>query len=151
MMKTKEKYRRGVCGIFLAKDGLVLLGERSGQPGQWQFPQGGMEKGETIEEALHREMDEEVGLRKIKILRQTEEFIAYNFPEGLFKNTHFIGQQHIYFVLDGSMIAAESIEARDEFARFAWFTPQEAYNRIVPWKKNAYLQALGLLGFSIKS
>src|SRR5437868_14130095 len=128
-MKNKEKYRRGVCGIFLATNGLVLLGERAEQPGQWQFPQGGMEEGETIVEALHREMDEEVGIRKIEILRQTEEFIAYNFPEGLFKNTHFIGQQHIYFVLEGSKIVPEKIDARDEFSRFAWFTPQEAYNR----------------------
>lgn len=150
-MKSKEKYRRGVCGIFLAKDGLVLLGERTGQSGQWQFPQGGMEEGETIVEALHREMDEEVGIRKITILRQTEEWIAYNFPEGLFKNTHFIGQQHIYFVLDGSKIIAESIKERDEFARFAWFTPQQAYDSIVHWKKTAYLEALGLLGFSIKA
>lgn len=149
-MKNQEIYRRGVCGIFLSKDGLVLLGERAEQPGQWQFPQGGMEDGETIVEALHREMDEEVGIRKLAIIRQTEEFIAYNFPDGLFKNTHFIGQQHIYFVLDGSTIKAESIKARDEFARFAWFTPQEAYNCIVHWKKGAYLEALGLLGFLIK-
>lgn len=150
-MKSKEKYRRGVCGIFLAEDGLVLLGERTGHPGQWQFPQGGLEEGETIVEALYREMDEEVGIREVTILRQTEEWIAYNFPEGLFKKTHFIGQQHIYFVLDGSNIAAESIQERDEFVRFAWFTPQQAYDLIVSWKKMAYLEALGLLGFPIKA
>ena len=55
-------YRRNVAIILRRSDGCVLVCERADYPGSWQFPQGGIDKGETDAEALEREVREEVSL-----------------------------------------------------------------------------------------
>src|SRR3954469_6148453 len=55
-------YRPNVAAIVRDKEGRILLGERNDYPDSWQFPQGGCDPGETPEEALPRELREEVSL-----------------------------------------------------------------------------------------
>jgi len=150
-MKNQRKYRRGVVGIFVREDGKVLLGERLKQPGNWQLPQGGIEEGESVLDGLIREMDEEVGISEITILKQIPHFIAYDFPVGLFPDSKFSGQEHIYFVLDGSKIKAESLAASEEFSRFGWYTSQEAIDKVVYWKKDVYKKAFAILKLQEKN
>jgi putative (di)nucleoside polyphosphate hydrolase len=144
-MQNQRKYRRGVVGIFVREDGKVLLGERLHQAGQWQLPQGGIEEGESVLQGLEREMKEEVGITEFAILKQIPDFIRYDFPPGLFPDTQFAGQEHIYFVLDGSKIQTQALAASEEFARFGWYTPQEAIDKVVYWKKEPYKKAFGIL------
>lgn len=54
-------YRPNVAGMMVRQDGKLLICERSGQKGAWQFPQGGIDPGETALEAVRREIGEEVG------------------------------------------------------------------------------------------
>lgn len=54
-------YRPNVAGLMIREDGKLLICERSRDPGAWQFPQGGIDPGETALEAVHREVCEEVG------------------------------------------------------------------------------------------
>ena len=58
------KYRLNVAGILRNSKGKVLVGERLGKDGAWQFPQGGVDDGETALEALYRELEEEVGITR---------------------------------------------------------------------------------------
>ncbi|HAN28877.1 MAG TPA: RNA pyrophosphohydrolase, partial [Haliea salexigens] len=61
-MIDSEGFRPNV-GIILANDaGQLLWARRIGGRDAWQFPQGGINRGETPEEALYRELHEEVGL-----------------------------------------------------------------------------------------
>jgi putative (di)nucleoside polyphosphate hydrolase len=141
---ASPKLRRGVCGIFISPTGKILLGERAKEKGEWQLPQGGIEGDETPLEALAREMEEEVGVKKIKVLRDTGHFIPYLWPPGLFKSK-FAGQEHIYFVLDGAKIDLKKLRPTEEFRDFAWFTPEQALKEIVDWKKAVNAEAFRLL------
>lgn len=139
------KFRKGVCGIFQSKSGMILMGERAHDAGQWQLPQGGLEGNETPHEALQREMFEEVGVTEVKVLKETAEWIHYEWPLGLF-DSKFLGQQHIYYILDGGHLDPKTLGPTEEFARFAWYTVSEVLENIVEWKKEAYMKAFKELG-----
>ena len=55
-------YRPNVAFLLLDDHDQLLICERLKIEGAWQFPQGGMDEGESPLEALHREVEEEVGL-----------------------------------------------------------------------------------------
>lgn len=136
-------YRKGVAIIILSADSTqILLGERAKEPGQWQIPQGGAEENELILETLERELMEEVGVVLPKVLQQTSGYIRYNWPEGLFKNSKYIGQEHVYFLLDGSGIDLRSLRPTEEFVNFKWFLIRDARDLTVSWKREALSAAL---------
>src|SRR5689334_381169 len=62
MNQREPKYRPNVAGILRNRDGKILICERIHVRNAWQFPQGGVDEGETLEEALVRELWEEIGL-----------------------------------------------------------------------------------------
>ncbi|WP_413291359.1 NUDIX domain-containing protein [Bdellovibrio sp. HCB337] len=136
-------YRKGIAVIILSADSTqVLLGERTNERGQWQIPQGGAEKGESILETLERELLEEVGIAVPKVLRQTERYIRYEWPEGLFKKSKHVGQEHIYFVLDGSKVDVQKLRPTEEFIHFKWAPIEEILKLSVSWKREALSEAL---------
>jgi putative (di)nucleoside polyphosphate hydrolase len=141
----KEVFRKGVCGIFVSMDGKVLLGERLKNPGIWQLPQGGIESGETPVQALHREMEEETGVKDFHIFSFTKSFIPYRFPDDMVKKGRFVGQEHIYYCLDGTSVDISALKPTDEFSNFKWASPDAAYKGIADWKKQAYLLAFSEL------
>jgi putative (di)nucleoside polyphosphate hydrolase len=74
---------RANVGIILSNDaGKLLLAGRIGSKG-WQFPQGGMQEGESAEEAMFRELHEEVGLQEgdVEVLGSTNDWLRYRLPE----------------------------------------------------------------------
>ncbi|TAE90760.1 MAG: NUDIX domain-containing protein [Verrucomicrobia bacterium] len=66
------RFRPNVAALFIRPEGQLLVCERSTFPGSWQFPQGGVDLGETLEQALAREVREEIGLlpEHYEVLRQ---------------------------------------------------------------------------------
>ncbi len=56
------RYRPNVAALIVNPAGNLLICERMTIPGAWQFPQGGVDAGESLEQALYREVWEEVGL-----------------------------------------------------------------------------------------
>ena len=86
-MVDSECFRPNV-GIILANEfGLVLWAKRIGH-NAWQFPQGGIQLGESPEQALYRELREEVGLlpEHVEILAQTSDWLRYHTLDVLVKN-----------------------------------------------------------------
>ena len=63
---NKKNYRKGVGIVNVNNDGQFFLGKRVGAEA-WQFPQGGIDEGETTEQALYRELYEETGIKKDKV------------------------------------------------------------------------------------
>ena len=62
MKSMGKRYRSNVAAILQRADGKILIARRSDYPESWQFPQGGVGKGESAQDALSREVAEEVAL-----------------------------------------------------------------------------------------
>jgi putative (di)nucleoside polyphosphate hydrolase len=99
-MKRPAKYfRAGVGAVVAESRGRVLALERSDYRGAWQFPQGGLEKGETPLEGVHREIAEETGLepRAMKMVGRYPELLAYELPRKAQSKKTGMGQVQYWF------------------------------------------------------
>lgn len=147
-----KPYRVCVVGVFIDKNGLILVAERADSPGSWQLPQGGVEENEIFESALRREMFEELGVKKITILKRVEEPIYYEFPNNLKAPiaARYRGQEMNWFLLElgGDEQPDFEIATDDEFSNFKWVPPNVVIELIAPWKTEAYktgFKSMGLI------
>ena len=145
-------YRPNVAAIVRRSDNKILVGERSDRPGSWQFPQGGIKTRETPEEALERELFEEVGLPggSYRILERKEPY-RYLFDKGRTKEGYH-GQEQIYFLVElltGFEPRHETSEP--EFRALRWIDPAEFNIKwLPPFKRDVYRQVLNLF-FGVQS
>lgn len=96
-------YRLGVGILLLNGEGRVFVGSRIDmQSDAWQMPQGGIDPGETPEEALFRELEEEVGTRAAEIIAESQDWYFYDLPDALAGKVwggKYRGQKQKWFVL----------------------------------------------------
>jgi putative (di)nucleoside polyphosphate hydrolase len=144
-MTEKPRYRPNVAAILQDATGRILICERIDIAGAWQFPQGGMEPGETHLQALEREMMEELSLQPgdYKVLGNKGPY-RYLIGEGRTKKGYH-GQEQEYFLLQ--LIAPESridVKTADqEFKSFKWIEPRDFDLRwLLAMKKDVYRQVL---------
>lgn len=137
-------------GIVLTNDeGKLFWGRRVGQDA-WQFPQGGINDNEKIEEALFRELEEEVGLqaRDVSILAQTKQWLSYLLPPRLVRSDTrpiCIGQRQKWFLL--KLVSEEKRIRLDhsikpEFDGWQWVSYWYPLHQVVAFKKEVYRQML---------
>lgn len=140
--------------MFTNDAGQVLVGERSDHRGQWQFPQGGVDEGESAEAAVGREVWEELGSRAFRIEARGDEPVRYDFPPELDTKIakKWRGQLQTWFCLRFAPGAGPDllVAPDDEFVATRWVSPQEAVDGIVSFKRGAYVQGLRLLGFEVR-
>ncbi len=143
-------FRPCILAVFSDANGRVLVAERTQPHPSWQFPQGGIDPGETAAEALRREMREEIGCDDFTVLGQSPEPIRYTFPPGMTAPIakQFRGQDQVWFHVRFAAGAGPDLaKATDrEFSATAWVTPTEAVERVVVFKKDAYKLGLAALG-----
>ncbi len=140
-----KQYRRNVLAVIVNKDRKILVGERSDRPGIWQMPQGGIDEGETSEEALMRELKEEIGTDKARIIKKLDDKIAYDFPEELAGDImkKYKGQIQDWFLLELEDTAVLDLsKSLGEFTALDWKDADSILSGIVFWKKEAYKQGL---------
>ncbi|MDC0213334.1 RNA pyrophosphohydrolase [Gammaproteobacteria bacterium] len=152
-MIDEEGYRPNVGIIVMNKLGQVLWAKRLGKQGAWQFPQGGIDEGENPEDALYRELHEEVGLlsEAVKILGQTKGWLKYNLPEHMVRKNSdigFLGQKQKWFLLE--LVAGDDKVILDtgsspEFQDWKWVSYWYPVSKIVDFKQRVYRSALGEL------
>lgn len=145
---------RANVGIILSNDeGKLLLAGRVGSKG-WQFPQGGMLKGESPEEAMYRELHEEVGLQKsdVEVLGSTSDWLRYRLPQKFQRRGSkplCIGQKQRWFIL--RLVGSEERLRMDrsdtpEFDRWRWVEFWKPVNEVIYFKRRVYARALHELG-----
>ncbi len=143
-------YRANVGIIITNANKKVLWCRRAKQKDAWQFPQGGIQWGETPMDALYREMQEELGLapKDVKIIAESAHWFSYDLP------LHFrrydlkplcIGQKQRWFLLE--LIAPDGHVRLDsvitpEFDAWQWVDYWYPLTRIIAFKRQVYQQAL---------
>ena len=122
-------YRPNVAAILRdPANGKIFIGERFDHPGSWQFPQGGVDRGEDLITALFREVEEEIGVGKaLYELVACRTDYRYKFPNGKLKKGKYCGQTQTYFLCEYRGRDEDiNLQAHvQEFSRFLWIAPQE--------------------------
>lgn len=145
----EEGYRPNVGLILVNPQGKVFWGKRVHQDA-WQFPQGGIQRQETPQQAAFRELREEVGLRPadVRVLGRTKEWLRYQLPPQFVrhhKEPVCIGQKQIWFLL--GLVGPEShirldLDETPEFENYRWVDWWVPVQEVVEFKRNVYQQAL---------
>jgi putative (di)nucleoside polyphosphate hydrolase len=141
-----NSYRPCVIGVICRAD-KVLVAERTDYPGSWQLPQGGIEDGESPDQAIHREMREELAVDSLEIVATLEEPICYDFPpEMTSKMTmKFKGQRQFWYLLKLADSEIDISKGDGEFRAVRWTSVEDCVGGIVHWKRQAYEKAFSLL------
>lgn len=144
-----EGYRANVGIILSSARGKVFWARRIGQDA-WQFPQGGIRIGEEPEEALFRELHEEVGLTStdVRILGCTRTWLRYRLPRHLIRQEQIplcIGQKQMWYMLrltgDETLVRFDLTE-HPEFDHWRWVDYWYPVNEVVFFKRQVYRRAL---------
>jgi putative (di)nucleoside polyphosphate hydrolase len=120
-----KKYQSNVAAILRNADGRILIGERLKVPGAWQFPQGGVDEGESHEEAIKREVWEEIGVDPQDYeIREKKGPYYYLFPDGVMNRGHH-GKEQWYFLADfrGTDAGINVATDHPEFRAWKWIAP----------------------------
>jgi len=146
----KEGFRPNV-GIVIANGaGKLFWGKRIGQSG-WQFPQGGIDRGEKPQDALYRELFEEVGLEEsdVKLLAETRDWLRYRLPQHYVRKGSkplCIGQKQKWFLLKlvngDDRICFKRAGMKPEFDGWDWVNYWYPVAQVVDFKQGVYRRAL---------
>ncbi len=151
-MIDAEGFRANVGIIICNRDGQLLWARRKGHD-SWQFPQGGINVGETAEQALYRELREETGLQKhdVRLLGSTQEWLRYRLPAKYVRHDSkplCIGQKQRWFLLQ--LMGAESridfdVTDHPEFDAWMWVNYWYPVRQVIVFKRDVYRAALAEL------
>lgn len=142
---------RANVGIVVADGrGRVLWARRNGQDA-WQFPQGGIHEGESPQDAMYRELFEEVGLKPedVELVGQTQGWLRYKLPEGLIRKNSSplcIGQKQKWFLLrmlaEDQKVTFNNTNERPEFDHWEWVSYWYPLGKVVAFKRDVYRRAM---------
>lgn len=155
-MVDEEGFRPNVGIIVINDDGNVLWARRIRQ-NAWQFPQGGILPDESPEEALYRELYEELGLKDsdVALVGCTRGWLRYQLPQQFLRHDVqplCIGQKQKWFML--RLLSNEDnvcLNATDspEFDRWRWVNYWFPLKQVIPFKRHVYRRALEELAHHI--
>ena len=146
-----DEYRPNVAALMINGEGQLLVCERLLNPGAWQFPQGGVDEGESLEVAILREVEEEIGLKPEDYeVERSKGGYRYDYPPGVRKNKQphkakFVGQEQTYFLCRVSEGAPglDLMQEPREFAQAKWIEPEKFELDWLPdFKKETYRQVM---------
>jgi len=143
-MSKKGSYRPNVAMIIVSNNypekKEIFIAQRNDLLDIWQFPQGGIDKGEEVEEALFRELEEEIGTSKAKIIAEYPEWISYDFPEKIAKKMKpYKGQRQRYYLLKLKKSAVIKLDTKHpEFIDHKFVSVDDLLNHTAHFKKPIY-------------
>jgi len=148
-----QGYRANVGIVLMHADGRVLLGKRTAGAG-WQFPQGGLQIGESAEAGMYRELAEEIGLapEHVRLMGVTRRWLRYRLPRRFQRRDHLprcIGQKQRWYLLQSCHEVPPvrfDHTASPEFCDWRWSDWWEPVREVIHFKRPVYRRALRELG-----
>lgn len=146
-------YRPCVGIMLINRDGMVWIGSRddggssSNYEFSWQMPQGGIDKGESPEQAARRELCEETSVRSVTLLEEAPEWFAYDYPEEVVRKSRRgkhrgQAQRWLAYRFDGENEEINILEPPEghkaEFGAWRWEHADRLSSLIVPFKRPVY-------------
>ena len=148
-MIDAEGFRANVGIVICNNQGQVFWARRYGQH-SWQFPQGGVDDGETAEQTMYRELHEEVGLlpEDVEIVASSKHWLRYKLPKRLIRRDSSpvcIGQKQKWFLLRLDEPNTQHIrfdEGKPEFDHWQWVSYWYPLGQVIHFKRGVYRRAL---------
>ena len=147
--------RLGVGAIVLNDRNKVFVGKRKDNPvDRWQMPQGGVDEGEKLIDAMKRELKEETGIKNIKILKEIDGWYEYELPENLLGKIwsgKYRGQKQKWFIVKflGKDNEIDLETSNCEFIQWKWLDVEKLPGVIVDFKRKVYEKLLPKIKNSI--
>ena len=149
IMLDRDGFRPNVGIILLNQKNQVFWGKRI-RTHSWQFPQGGIDRGETPEQAMFRELHEEVGLKPehVTIIARTRDWLRYEVPDRFIRRDargHYKGQKQIWYLLrlvSGDWKLDLRATSHPEFDAWRWNDYWVPLDVVVEFKRGVYEMAL---------
>ncbi|WP_027016194.1 RNA pyrophosphohydrolase [Comamonas composti] len=148
-MLDRDGFRPNVGIILLNHKNQVFWGKRI-RTHSWQFPQGGIDRGESPEQAMFRELHEEVGLKPnhVRVVARTRDWLRYEVPDRYIRRDargHYKGQKQIWYLLQ--LVGHDwdlNLRATDhpEFDAWRWNDYWVPLDVVVEFKRGVYEMAL---------
>ena len=136
--------RLGVGIVLLNQKNEIFVGKRIDNPkNSWQMPQGGVDQNEDFLQAAKRELEEETGIRSVKLIKELDEWLTYDLPKNLLGKIwggKYRGQKQKWFIMkflgDDKEI---NIETKDpEFIDWKWIKVNDLPKVAVDFKVDIY-------------
>ena len=148
-MLDHQGYRPNVGIILLNQKNQVFWGKRI-RTHSWQFPQGGIDRGETPEQAMYRELHEEIGLKPehVRIVARTRDWLRYEVPDRFLRRDargHYRGQKQIWYLLQlltGDWLLNLRTTDHPEFDAWRWNDYWVPLDVVIEFKRGVYEMAL---------
>ena len=143
-----KNYRPNVAAIVLSAKYPhtceIFIASRTDVDNAWQFPQGGIDEGESAEDALYRELEEEIGTREIEIIAEYPQWVSYDFPPAIAKKMQpYDGQIQKYYLV--KLKKGEKININTEipeFSEYKFVPTKNIYDYITFFKRTVYKQVI---------
>jgi len=145
---TKKNYRPNVAAIILSskypETCEVFIASRIDIDDAWQFPQGGIDDGEDVKEALFRELEEEIGTNDISIVAVYPKWVSYDFSEAVAKRmAPYDGQIQKYFLVKLNSGAKININTKTpEFSQYKFVDSKKIFDYVTYYKRTVYKEVL---------
>lgn len=149
-MIDSDGFRPNVGIVLCNRKGQVLWARRIGQ-NSWQFPQGGINNGETVESAMYRELEEELGLHKsdVSLLSISAGWYKYKLPKRLVRwdeKPVCLGQRQKWFLLRVAEEHENKIDFNHtnipEFDDWRWVSYWYPVRQVVSFKRDVYRKVM---------
>jgi putative (di)nucleoside polyphosphate hydrolase len=147
-MSKKNLYRPNVAMIIVSNNypekKEIFVAQRNDLSDIWQFPQGGIDEGEEVQEAMFRELKEEIGTKKVKIIAEYPEWISYDFPPKIAKNMKpYKGQRQRYFLVKLKKNAKININTKHpEFSDYKFVDVKDVLKLSASFKQKVYKKVI---------
>jgi putative (di)nucleoside polyphosphate hydrolase len=148
--ENKDKiYRPNVAAIILSSKypltcDVFIASRIDVDTNAWQFPQGGIDEGEEVEEALFRELKEEIGTNDVTIIAKYPTWVSYDFPKSVAKKmAPYDGQKQQYFLVKLNSGAKIDINTQiPEFDNYKFVPSNKIFDHVTYFKRTVYKEVL---------